>query len=122
LRNVVALCALSLAACGGIEEEEFATQYATQWCEHELACADEAELNFEGIATVDDCTARYLPEVASWGDGCSYDSIQAEVCLADMESLTCPADGGLGDPPVSCSSVYVQCALDDGGGDDTDQG
>lgn len=117
-----ALLLTLLAACGGIPENEFIPGYTTALCEHELTCADPAELTFNGILTVDDCVLQREAEVAGWGVGCKYRAGDAAVCLEDMALLQCPAaEGTLAERPASCLPVYFDCTVvDETEADDTD--
>lgn len=99
-----------LAAACGLDEGIFADEYTQALCQHELACGDQAELTFDGILTADDCYTVRIADVGAWGAGCRYKPSDAEVCLADMQSLVCPAgDGLLADRPLSCETVYFDC-------------
>ena len=106
---------LLLAACGkdkGIPEAEFIPDYADLYCENWLDCQDLAELQFDGLATKEVCLALTGPEIEVYGVGCErYDGENAELCLKDMASLECPAEGKeIGSNlPASCQTVFDKC-------------
>lgn len=123
--NRLPLLALVLATACGVPETDFIADYTLKVCEHDLECGDEAQQRFEGVLSVDDCVEQTEFSVVAWGRGCRYRGGQATQCLADLETLTCPGQGGLAPIPSSCEQVYVNCGeVEDtgGGSEDTDGG
>jgi len=110
-----------LAACG-VPEADFVAEYTLKVCEHDLECGDPAQQRFEGVLTVDDCVDQTEFSVVAWGRGCRYRGGQATQCLADLDTLSCPGQGGLAPIPSSCEQVYVNCSDVEDTGGDTDNG
>lgn len=101
--------ALGVVACGP-PESEFIPEYNRLWCQHRMECEDEALRVFDGLTSQQVCEDRSILDLADWGDGCVYVSTTATECLADMATLTCPAEEGrLATQPVTCTNVYVDC-------------
>ncbi len=106
----LASLALFAGACGP-PQSEFVGPYAEGWCEHVLACEDEAQLTFDGILTVEDCVLRYNESINDLSSRCAYQPSFATQCLADVETLSCPSgDPRTADLPLSCESVYINCS------------
>lgn len=112
--------ALFVVACGP-PQSEFVGPYIEGWCEHVLACEDEAVLTFDGIVTVQDCVDRRNGVINDLSSRCQYQASVATQCLADIETLTCPSgEPRTADLPLSCESVYINCSAPDDGGNDSD--
>jgi len=126
-----ALCGLSLltlASCG-LHETHFIPDYADLYCDAMLSCSTASELNFDGVASHEDCLGLIGSDVDGWGEGCKYKGGKAKKCLKAMEVLTCPGEGKLLDDvvPLECDEVYIKCEAtpgdddDDVGDDDDDE-
>ncbi|MBX2799136.1 MAG: hypothetical protein KTR31_15790 [Myxococcales bacterium] len=99
-----------LSACG-TSEPTFVTDYADLYCERALACADAAELLFDGVDSVDACLAIVGPDTADRADRCRLRGSDARACLAELESVECPAEGEGFDTvvPVACADAWHTC-------------
>lgn len=114
MRALSALALGGLLAGCGMGEGEFIVSYNQKQCEHVMACADAAQLTFDGILSQEDCEIAKEEEVSLWGLGCKFRPSDAKQCLEDMALRTCPgAEGQLADPPASCGPVYFDCEVID---------
>ncbi len=113
------LVSLGLAAsCGGgpASPGTFVPDYADLYCERYLGCVDTAVLVFDGVATTDHCLADVGPPVADLSRGCQFDPEAADLCLLELETMDCPAEGSVFTDavPTSCDDVWFECSAGSG--------
>jgi hypothetical protein len=111
-----AVVLVALAACGP-DEGEFVSDYTRAYCAYYLECSDPALAVFDGLDTMDECTAAFAPDVAQQAGSCQLFARSARECLTALEGLACPSssldpDDGL---PAVCSDVWVDCAVEEEG-------
>lgn len=99
------------AACGP-SESDFVVQYTDAYCTWYLDCGDPAQLLFDGVDTLEDCTSVVGPEVSDSAGICKLDRAPARACLDAMATLACPTDpeAPLEDAlPAACSTTWKKC-------------
>jgi len=109
-----------LAACGGVDQDEFVVLYTDHYCEAWLDCGVTATQQFDGTDSIEDCKALEASAVTGAWVGCKYKKGKAKQCLESLLPATCPTSGNLGDvfPPI-CEEVWVDCV---GGSATSDDG
>ncbi len=104
--------ALSVLVACGVDDARFIPEYTDLYCQAFMECTDPAVLQFDGIASKDDCLAIVGPEVADEVGRCAYSRKHARRCLKAMEGMPCPGpDQSLDDVlPADCAEVSTACA------------
>lgn len=102
-----------LVACNKLSEEEFVYSYTEMYCTRGLECLDPALAVFDGINSTDACEAEIGDEMAAKAAGCKIVRKNAELCLEEMATLSCPAEGDDldADLPSACPVSWKKCAL-----------
>ena len=105
-RPIFTLAALATLAGCGTSQEEFATQYAAEWCELAVECPVSTSIVQFDLSSVEACRDDVEGFYGNLDDdNCSYDSGRGDALLDTVTAATCD-DYEAAPDQLAASSVF----------------
>lgn len=91
IRKVAALALVLASSACGLDQEDFATEYAALFCEINVNCAGIPEDRRFDLSSVQACEADVKETLMGFGSGenCKYDGGDADDVLVTIRGATC---------------------------------